>query len=89
MNVRRLAKDNDIAVPARMDHLLRKALKFSLHVHKPDGLVPSLSDGDIVITSYSIHYTKLYDSEEVRHLPSRFRRSSWRKIKQTLFHSLT
>lgn len=44
--VRRLAKLNDISVPAIMDHRLVQALEFSLFVHKPDGIVPSLSDGD-------------------------------------------
>jgi hypothetical protein len=29
-----------------MDELLERGLEFSLHVHKPDGVVPSLSDGD-------------------------------------------
>lgn len=44
--VRRLAGMNGIAVPAVMDERLVRALEFSLHVHKPDGIVPSLSDGD-------------------------------------------
>ncbi len=44
--VRRLAKLNAIAVPAAMDEGLVKALEFSMYVHKPDGVVPSLSDGD-------------------------------------------
>jgi Heparinase II/III N-terminus/Heparinase II/III-like protein len=46
LNFRRLVAGNGIAVPAQMDAALRRALKFSLHVHKPDGIVPSLSDGD-------------------------------------------
>lgn len=45
--VRKLAKINGIAVPEDVDALLRRALDFSLHVHKPDGEVPSLSDGDV------------------------------------------
>ncbi len=44
--VRRLAKLNAIAVPDAMDQQLVKALEFSMYVHKPDGIVPSLSDGD-------------------------------------------
>jgi hypothetical protein len=44
--VRRLAMLNAIAVPKEMDERLIKALEFSMHVHKPDGIVPSLSDGD-------------------------------------------
>ena len=46
LQVRNLAADNGVAVPAAMDKALERALEFSLHVHKPDGIVPSLSDGD-------------------------------------------
>ena len=46
LNFRRLASRNGIAVPQAMDAALEHALEFSLHVHKPDGIVPSLSDGD-------------------------------------------
>jgi uncharacterized heparinase superfamily protein len=46
LNVRRLAKLNGIDVPQEMDAHLTRALEFSLHAHKPDGVVPSLSDGD-------------------------------------------
>ena len=46
LNFRRLASLNDIKVPQVMDQALQRALEFSLHVHKPDGIVPSLSDGD-------------------------------------------
>lgn len=46
LNVRRLAKLNGIEVPQEMDAHLLRALEFSLHAHKPDGVVPSLSDGD-------------------------------------------
>lgn len=44
--VRRLAQLNGIDVPAVMDQRLVQALEFSMHAHKPDGIVPSLSDGD-------------------------------------------
>lgn len=44
--VRRLAKMNGIPVPPEMDQRLVKALEFSMYVHKPDGDIPSLSDGD-------------------------------------------
>jgi hypothetical protein len=46
LNFRRLAALNNIAVPPAMDIALQRALEFSMHVHKPDGIVPSLSDGD-------------------------------------------
>ena len=46
LNFRRLASLNRVAVPPEMDAALQRGLEFSLHVHKPDGIVPSLSDGD-------------------------------------------
>lgn len=46
LNFRRLAALNGVVVPAAFDTVLEKGLVFSLHVHKPDGIVPSLSDGD-------------------------------------------
>ncbi len=46
LNFRRLAALNGVAVPASFDTALQRGLEFSLHVHKPDGVVPSLSDGD-------------------------------------------
>jgi uncharacterized heparinase superfamily protein len=47
LHVRTLATRNGIPVPPQMDILLERALHFSMHVHKPDGLVPSFSDGDV------------------------------------------
>jgi hypothetical protein len=46
LNARRLASLNDIEFPANADRVLEKALEFSMHVHRPDGKIPSLSDGD-------------------------------------------
>ena len=46
LNFRRLAALNGVAVPASFDTAVQRGLEFSLHVHKPDGIVPSLSDGD-------------------------------------------
>lgn len=46
LNFRRLAALNGVVVPAAFDVALQRGLEFSLHVHKPDGTVPSLSDGD-------------------------------------------
>lgn len=44
--VRRLSALNRLSVPHEMDEALVRALEFSMHAHKPDGIVPSLSDGD-------------------------------------------
>lgn len=46
LHVRQLAVRHGEALPPAMDRLLERALEFSLHVHRPDGIVPSLSDGD-------------------------------------------
>lgn len=46
LNLRRLAALNEIAFPAAMDQHLQRALEFSMHLHKPDGVAPSFSDGD-------------------------------------------
>ncbi|MEZ5666129.1 MAG: alginate lyase family protein [Alphaproteobacteria bacterium] len=47
LSVLRLARMNGITAPRDVDERLRCALHFSLHVHKPDGTIPSLSDGDV------------------------------------------
>jgi hypothetical protein len=46
LNARTLARLNGIAMPAELDELLRKALEFAVFAHRPDGTIPSLSDGD-------------------------------------------
>lgn len=46
LGIRRLAALNGIELPEAMDAGIRKALEFSLYVHKPDGFIPSISDGD-------------------------------------------
>lgn len=46
LGARRLAQLNGIVMPAGTDRLIRGALDFALHIHKPDGTIPSLSDGD-------------------------------------------
>jgi Heparinase II/III N-terminus/Heparinase II/III-like protein len=44
--VKRLAVMNDVQLPSKLDECIKKALVFSVYVHKPDGTIPSLSDGD-------------------------------------------
>ena len=46
LSVKRLAVLNNIALPTELDECIKKALEFSVYVHKPDGFIPSLSDGD-------------------------------------------
>jgi len=44
--IKQLAQDNHIEFPAGFDEAVCRALEFSLWSHKPDGKIPSLSDGD-------------------------------------------
>ncbi|MFQ5628507.1 MAG: heparinase II/III family protein [bacterium] len=46
LGVRRLAKMNNIDMPDGFDALIQLALEFAKYCHKPDGFIPSLSDGD-------------------------------------------
>lgn len=46
LSVKRLAVLNNVALSLELDECIKKALEFSLYVHKPDGSIPSLSDGD-------------------------------------------
>lgn len=47
LNVRALADMNRVEMPAEMDVLLGRALDFAAFVHRPDGGIPALSDGDV------------------------------------------
>ena len=47
LGVMRLAKLNDIGMPQSMHHRIQQALEFAMYVHKPDGLIPAISDGDV------------------------------------------
>ncbi|MCB0125248.1 MAG: alginate lyase family protein, partial [Caldilineaceae bacterium] len=46
LGVKRLALANGIAFTPIFDELLQRALDFAMYVHRPDGMIPSLSDGD-------------------------------------------
>jgi hypothetical protein len=46
VGVRENAARFGIALPARFDERLGRALDFALHCHRPDGLIPALSDAD-------------------------------------------
>ena len=71
LQVRRLAALNQIEVPEAMDTLIRRALEFAKYVHKPDGFIPSLSDGDSrsFLSSLNQGY-ELYGDEEMRYVAS-------------------
>jgi Heparinase II/III N-terminus/Heparinase II/III-like protein len=44
--IKKLAHLNQIDLPEPFDELLKKALEFSMYSHRPDGMIPALSDGD-------------------------------------------
>ncbi|MFQ5588951.1 MAG: alginate lyase family protein [Nitrospiria bacterium] len=46
LRIKEIALLNDIALPADCDALIKKALVFSQYVHKPNGFIPAISDGD-------------------------------------------
>jgi Heparinase II/III-like protein/Heparinase II/III N-terminus len=72
LHVRRLASINGIRVPIAMDLAVLRALEFSLHVHKPDGIVPSLSDGDTGSFLDLLGYgADLYDRDDLRYVATR------------------
>ena len=46
LRFRSLAQINNLTLPQACDDLLQKALTFSCYVHKPDGYIPAINDGD-------------------------------------------
>jgi hypothetical protein len=46
LGAKQLAVRNNILLPDVIDNAIRRAVEFSAFVHKPDGFIPSLSDGD-------------------------------------------
>jgi Heparinase II/III N-terminus/Heparinase II/III-like protein len=46
LRFRELAALNNIELSAICDSLLKRAIEFSIYVHKPDGFIPAINDGD-------------------------------------------
>jgi hypothetical protein len=72
LQVRTLAARNGMVVPPGMDAALQRGFEFSLHVHQPQGVVPSLSDGDV--HSYLpllAQAAELYGREDMRFVATR------------------
>lgn len=44
--IKKLAVLNQIEMPDEFDQLVKNALEFSVYAHRPDGMIPALSDGD-------------------------------------------
>jgi hypothetical protein len=72
--VKRLSVMNGIHLPVQIDGGIKKALEFSIYVHKPDGAIPSLSDGDTgnFLTLLEQGY-ELYGCEDMRYVASKGR----------------
>ena len=72
--IRKLAKLNQIDMPNSIDEGIEKALEFSLYAHRPDGAIPSLSDGDsrnfldLLEQGYA-----LYGNEQLKYVSSQGR----------------
>ncbi|MCG3117646.1 MAG: heparinase II/III family protein [Candidatus Manganitrophus sp. SA1] len=72
LGIRKLAALNGIGMPGEFDSLIQKALTFSLYVHKPDGFIPSLSDGDVrSFLDLLAQGYRLYGSEELLYAVSK------------------
>ena len=67
----RLAQLNHVDMPESIDKGIKKALEFSVYSHRPDGAIPSLSDGDsrsfldLLEQGY-----ELYGSEHLKYVSS-------------------
>jgi hypothetical protein len=72
--VRRLAQLNRIELPAELDRLIRKALRFALWAHRPDGLIPAISDGDQAgFLKLLAEGDELYGCDELRYVATQGR----------------
>ncbi len=68
---RRTAVDNGIGMPEGFDLALRRALRFATHIHRPDGTIPSLSDGDSGgFLDLVAEGAELFGDEEARYVAS-------------------
>jgi hypothetical protein len=47
LRIRDLAHLNAVHLDPECDRLIERALDFSLHAHKPDGMLPAINDGDV------------------------------------------
>ena len=47
LRIRELAQRHGVSLPPDYDQRLQRAIDFSLHVHKPDGAIPAINDGDV------------------------------------------
>ena len=69
--IRKLAHLNQIKMPDEFDALVKNAVEFSLYCHRPDGMIPALSDGDsrCFLDLLQQGY-ELYGGEDLRYVAS-------------------
>jgi hypothetical protein len=86
--VKRLAVLNNINLPSQLDNSIKKALEFSMYVHKPDGIIPSLSDGDIgSFLSLLEQGHEFYGDEEMLYVATKGRQGIPPKYRSKAFPS--
>ena len=69
LNIKRLAHENGYALPYVIDRGIHRAAEFSMFAHKPDGVVPSFSDGDArCFLSLLSLADEIYDNKHWRYI---------------------
>lgn len=72
--IRQVAAANGIALPPEVDAAIRRALEFALYVHRPDGWIPSLSDGDTgSYLTLLVQGAEIYGDERLRYVATQGR----------------
>ena len=85
LSFRRLAKLNGIHVAPVVDEALLEALNFAIHVHKPDGDIPALSDADVFSYLDLVALgAELYERPDLAYVASRGRQG--RPPRERLVH---
>lgn len=72
LRFRSLAELNQVVLPKECDALLKKAIEFSCYIHKPDGFIPAINDGDcntyLPLLEKAQHY---FPDEHLRYVVSK------------------
>lgn len=72
LSIRRLAFLNRIPFDPEADERIKRALTFSMYVHKPDGFIPALSDGDTGNYLSLVELgSELYGDEQMRYVATK------------------
>lgn len=70
----RVARANGIELPAAVQPLLCSALDFAMHIHRPDGTIPALSDADSRSFDYLLAWgAELFGRNDYRFVATRGR----------------